>query len=52
MTTSQRIARLLVLLHRALDPLEQVGAASHLKQQDLCFPISTAERQTNPKLGG
>jgi hypothetical protein len=36
----------------ALDPLEQVGAASHLKQQDLCFPISTAERQTNPKLGG
>lgn len=36
----------------ALDPLEQVGDASHLKQQDLCFPISTAERQTNPKLGG
>jgi hypothetical protein len=34
----------------ALDPLEQVGAASHLKQQDLCFPISTSERQTNPNL--
>ena len=34
----------------ALDPLESVGAASHLKQQDLCFPISTSERQTNPNL--
>jgi len=34
----------------ALDPLESVGAASHLKQQDLCFPISTSEQQTNPKL--
>lgn len=34
----------------ALDPLEQVGAGSHLKQQDLCFPISTSERQTNPNL--
>jgi hypothetical protein len=35
----------------ALDPLEQPGlATSHLVKQDLCFPISTAERQTNPKL--
>jgi starch-binding outer membrane protein, SusD/RagB family len=34
----------------ALDPLEQPGAASHLKQQDLCFPISRSERQTNPNL--
>ena len=36
----------------ALDPLELPGSASHLKQQDLCFPISTSERQTNPKLAG
>jgi hypothetical protein len=36
----------------ALDPLEQPGAGSHLKQQDLCFPISTSEKQTNPKLAG
>jgi starch-binding outer membrane protein, SusD/RagB family len=35
----------------ALDPLEMVGTASHLKQQDLCFPISTSERQTNPNIG-
>ena len=35
----------------ALDPLEQPGlATSHLVKQDLCFPISTAEIQTNPKL--
>jgi starch-binding outer membrane protein, SusD/RagB family len=34
----------------ALDPLESVGAASHLKQQDLCFPISTSEKQTNPNV--
>lgn len=34
----------------ALDPLESVGTASHLKQQDLCFPISTSEVQTNPAL--
>jgi hypothetical protein len=35
----------------ALDPLEQPGlATSHLAKQDLCFPISTAEIQTNPKL--
>ena len=36
----------------ALDPLELPGTASHLKQQDLCFPISTSERQTNPNLAG
>jgi hypothetical protein len=36
----------------ALDPLESVGTASHLKQQDLCFPISRSERQTNPNLHG
>jgi hypothetical protein len=36
----------------ALDPLELPGAVSHLKQQDLCFPISTSERQTNPNLAG
>lgn len=34
----------------ALDPLESVGAASHLSRQDLCFPISRSERQTNPNL--
>ena len=34
----------------ALDPLESVGAASHLTQQDLCFPISKSERETNPNL--
>ena len=34
----------------ALDPLEVVGAASHLTSQDLCFPISRSERQTNPNL--
>ena len=32
----------------ALDPLESVGPASHLTTQDLCFPISRSERQTNP----
>jgi len=32
----------------ALDPLELPGTASHLKQQDLCFPISRSEMQTNP----
>jgi hypothetical protein len=36
----------------ALDPLEQVGPASHLTQQDLCFPISVSEQQTNPNLKG
>jgi hypothetical protein len=34
----------------ALDPLELPGTASHLAKQDLCFPISTSERQTNPNL--
>jgi len=32
----------------ALDPLELPGALSHLARQDLCFPISVSERQTNP----
>ena len=36
----------------ALDPLESVGAASHLSQQDLCFPIARSERETNPNLRG
>jgi hypothetical protein len=36
----------------ALDPLESVGADSHLSQQDLCFPISRSERETNPNLRG
>ncbi|HEY9227145.1 MAG TPA: RagB/SusD family nutrient uptake outer membrane protein [Gemmatimonadaceae bacterium] len=31
----------------ALDPLEVPGTASHLAKQDLCFPISVSERQTN-----
>lgn len=34
----------------ALDPLEQIGAGSHLTKQDLCFPISRSERETNPNL--
>jgi hypothetical protein len=34
----------------ALDPLEQPGEASHLAQQDLCFPISKSERDTNPNI--
>jgi hypothetical protein len=36
----------------ALDPLEQPGTTSHLTTQDLCFPISNSERQTNPHLAG
>ena len=32
----------------ALDPLESVGPAAHLARQDLCFPISKGERETNP----
>lgn len=35
-----------------LDPLELPGVNSHLQQQDLCFPISRSERQTNPNLRG
>lgn len=34
----------------ALDPLEVPGTASHLARQDLCFPISRSERETNPNL--
>jgi hypothetical protein len=34
----------------ALDPLESVGPLSHLQKQDLCFPISRSEQQTNPNL--
>lgn len=34
----------------ALDPREMVGEASHLNTQDLCFPISRAERDRNPNL--
>ena len=36
----------------ALDPLELPGAGSHLQKQDLCFPISRSERETNPNLRG
>ncbi|MBI4540300.1 MAG: RagB/SusD family nutrient uptake outer membrane protein [Gemmatimonadetes bacterium] len=32
----------------ALHPREVVSAASYLKRQDLCFPISQDERETNP----
>ena len=32
----------------ALHPLEQPGPSSHLARQDLCFPISRSERETNP----
>jgi hypothetical protein len=31
----------------ALDPLELPGPTSHLARQDLCFPISRSERETN-----
>ncbi len=40
----------------ALDPLESVSASpttgSHLTRQDLCFPVSRSERETNPNIGG
>jgi len=36
----------------ALDPLELPGASSHLQTQDLCFPISRSEKETNPNLRG
>ena len=39
----------------ALDPLESVSATpttgSHLSRQDLCFPVSRSERETNPNIG-
>jgi len=39
----------------ALDPLESVGPSpttgSHLSRQDLCFPVSRSERETNPNIG-
>jgi len=38
----------------ALDPLEEpsgnVNTGSHLVKQDLCFPISRSERDTNPNI--
>jgi starch-binding outer membrane protein, SusD/RagB family len=34
----------------ALDPLELPGAGSHLQRQDLCFPVSRSERETNPNI--
>jgi hypothetical protein len=34
----------------ALDPLETVGTTSHLVRQDLCFPVSRGERDTNPNI--
>lgn len=33
-----------------LEPKEVVGEASHLLQQDLCFPIPRGERDTNPNI--
>ena len=43
----------------ALDPLESVsanpmnpGIGSHLSRQDLCFPVSRSERETNPNIPG
>jgi hypothetical protein len=33
-----------------LDPLEVPGAASHLTSQDLCFPFSRGEIDTNPNI--
>ena len=34
----------------ALDPLEVPGTLSHLARQDLCFPISRSERETNENI--
>jgi starch-binding outer membrane protein, SusD/RagB family len=34
----------------ALDPLEVPGPLSHLARQDLCFPISRSERETNENI--
>ncbi|MBA3405370.1 MAG: RagB/SusD family nutrient uptake outer membrane protein [Gemmatimonadaceae bacterium] len=36
----------------AYDPLELPGPTSHLTRQDLCFPISRSERETNPNIDG
>ncbi len=36
----------------ALHPREVPGAESHLTTQDLCFPISQSEIDTNPNIGG
>lgn len=40
----------------ALHPLEMVSASpttgSHLTRQDLCFPVSRSERETNPNIAG
>ena len=41
---------------QVLQPLEQVGNGdtsdtSHLSTRDFCFPISEAERDTNPNIG-
>ncbi|MGH7462800.1 MAG: RagB/SusD family nutrient uptake outer membrane protein, partial [Longimicrobiales bacterium] len=33
-----------------LSPLESVGTTAHLAKQDLCFPISRSERDTNPNV--
>lgn len=33
-----------------LHPLEVPGEISHLREQDLCFPIPDSERDTNPNL--
>ena len=35
----------------ALDPLEEGDPAHLMADRDLCFPISLAEKQTNPNLG-
>ena len=35
----------------ALDPKEMMGEASYLQAQDLCFPVSKAERDQNPNIG-
>lgn len=35
-----------------IDPGGEGGSMSHLAQQDLCFPISEGEKQTNPNLTG
>lgn len=34
----------------ALDPLELPGTASHLEGQDMCFPLSQGEINTNPNV--